>query len=95
MDVWAPKQDGYRRRNTNKLTIDTDNLVQYRDLQKDFADAVTLKILTHRSKKGNRFRERYWPVDLGREVEVLVSVFLHRKDWSLRSPGSSPDVTSW
>ena len=30
--------------NTNKLTIDTDNLIQYRDLQKEFADAVALKL---------------------------------------------------
>ena len=29
---------------------------------------------------------------LGREVEALLVVFLHRKDRSLSSPGSSPDV---
>ena len=44
MDLLAPKQHGYRRRNTNKLTIDTDNLILYRDLQKEFADAVGLKL---------------------------------------------------
>ena len=53
MDLLAPKQHGYRRRNTNQLTIDTDNQIQYRDLPKEFAVAVTLKILTHRSQEGN------------------------------------------
>ena len=41
----APKQHGYRRRNTNKLTIDTNNLIDGRDLQKEFAVAVALTIL--------------------------------------------------
>jgi len=44
VDLLAPKQHGYRRRNTNKLTIDTDILIQYRELLKDFADAVALKL---------------------------------------------------
>ena len=52
MDLLAPKQHGYRRRNTNQLTIDTDNQIQYRDLPKEFADAVALKILTHRTQEG-------------------------------------------
>ena len=44
MDLLAPKQHGYQWRNTNKLTSDTDNLIQYRDLQKEFADTVALKL---------------------------------------------------
>ena len=52
VDLLAPKQHGYRWHTTIKLTSDTDNLIQYRDLQKEFADAVAQKILTHRSQEG-------------------------------------------
>ena len=46
MDLLAPKQHGFRQSNTNKLTIDTDNLIQYRHLQKEFAIAVALMLPT-------------------------------------------------
>ena len=43
MGLLAPKQHGFRQSNTNKLTIDTDNIIHYRDLQ-EFADAVALML---------------------------------------------------
>ena len=39
--VIAPKQHWYRRRNTHNPTIDTDRLVQHKDLQKE---SVSLKL---------------------------------------------------
>ena len=44
MDLLAPKLHWYRRRDTRKSTIDTDSLVQYKDLQKEFAESVSLKL---------------------------------------------------
>ena len=37
----------------NKLTIDTDNIIQYKDLQKEFADAVALILLAVPLKKSS------------------------------------------
>ena len=45
VDLLAPKQHGFRQSNTNKLTIHTDNLIHYRDLQ-EFAVAVALMLPT-------------------------------------------------
>ena len=44
MDLLAPKLQWYRRRDTRKSAIDTDSLVQYKDLQKEFAKSVSLKL---------------------------------------------------
>ena len=44
MDLLAPKLHWYRRCDTRKSTIDTDSLVQYKDLQKEFAKSVSLKL---------------------------------------------------
>ena len=44
MDLLAPKLHWYRQCDTRKSTIDTDSLVQYKDLQKEFAESVSLKL---------------------------------------------------
>ena len=46
INLIAPKQHGCRWRNTNQLSIDTDNLIDGRDLQKESADAVALTLPT-------------------------------------------------
>ena len=53
MDLLAPKQHWYRQRDNRNPTIDTDSLVQYKDLQKEFAESVSLKLPAMPPKKSS------------------------------------------